>query len=204
MSMCTKDFQVLYFFQVLQPQFYTSFSSPYACYMTCPFHSPYFENSNKIWRRVQIVQLFTMPIPTYYCRFSLSNLFSSYQNTIFKILRHSFNVRGHTTHPHEITGKLVVFCKLVCAYLGFEINGSRFSRNVPLVNFFVKRILVHKTRSGKKRKMRMVGKNTVFGVESLQNRANISEICYQTSQIFRVLNMPPDGNYKQYNAPRHY
>jgi len=101
----------------------------------------------------------------------------------------------YPTHPYETIGKIVVFCKLACAFWGFETDGSMFSRNLPLVNFFVERILVHKTRSGKKRKNANWGGDIISMLEAYKiGPVFLKYVIRPHTHIFRVFNMPAVDN----------
>jgi hypothetical protein len=85
-------------------------SPPHSCYMPCPSHPPWLDNSNYTWRRVQVMKLlimqFSQPPVT-------SSLFGPniVLNTLFSnthSLCSSHKVRDQVSHPYRTIGKIIV------------------------------------------------------------------------------------------------
>jgi hypothetical protein len=98
-------------------------------------HHPWLDNSNYVWRRVQVMKLLIcsfMQSPVTSSLFGpnilLSTLFSNTLN-----LCSSLKVRGQVAHPYRTTGKIIVFYILIFVFLGSRredkkgsgMNGSK-------------------------------------------------------------------------------
>jgi hypothetical protein len=56
-------FLVISFLLAFSPTSYMHSSSPHSCYMPCPSHPPWLDNSNYTWRTIQVMKLLIMQLP---------------------------------------------------------------------------------------------------------------------------------------------
>jgi hypothetical protein len=95
-----------------------AFLIPPGCYIPCPSHPPWFNNSNNIWWRVQSMELLIIKFSLTSCYLTrlgpnilLSTLFSNSLN-----LCSSLSVKDQVCYPYK-TVKIIVFYILIFTFL---------------------------------------------------------------------------------------